>query len=179
MKYNIIYADPPWNYNDKGCAGAAEQHYTTLSLEYLKRLRVIDIVADNAVLFLWCPYPMIPEMFPVMESWGFKYKTIGFNWIKHSKTRQKFAFGCGRWTRANSEPCFIGVRGKIKAIDHSISQLIVQPLTYHSEKPYVVRKKIVKLIGDLPRIELFARKKVDGWDCWGDEVESDIKLDFI
>ena len=85
-------------------------------------------------------------------------------------------FGLGRWTRGNTEPCLIAVKGKPKRINNSISQLIIEPIGKHSQKPDIVKDKIVSLIGDLPRVELFARQKTDGWDVWGNEVESDIRL---
>lgn len=145
-KYSIIYADPPWSYNDKGCNGAAEKNYSTMKLDEICNLPVNQITEKNC------------------------YKSIGFQWIKLNKNGIGCYFGLGRWTRGNTEPCLIAVKGKPKRISASISQLIFAPFTKHSEKPFVVRDKIIELIGDLPRIELFARQQVDGWDCWGNEV---------
>ena len=113
---------------------------------------------------------MLQEALKVIESWGFKYKTIGFQWIKQNKSGKGFFFGLGRWTRGNSECCLIAVKGKPKRISNSVSQLVFSPLQEHSKKPDIVREKIVELIGDKPRIELFARQSVEGWDCWGNEV---------
>jgi len=84
--------------------------------------------------------------------------------------------GCGNWTRANNEICLLGFKGKLNRESRSVRQAILEPLRSHSQKPDCVRGRIVQLLGDLPRIELFAREKVDGWDSWGDEIESDIKL---
>lgn len=178
-KYNIIYADPPWQYKDKGCKGAAEHHYNTMTIQDICNLPIKEISADNCVLFLWATYPMLKEMFMVMDAWGFEYKTIGFQWVKQSTTRNKLAFGLGRWTRSNSEPCFIGVKGKPKPIVNNIPQVVMTPITKHSEKPNYVRDKIVKLMGDIPRVELFARKKFEGWDSWGNEIECDLNLEVI
>lgn len=175
-KYNIIYADPPWRYDDKNCNGACANHYKTLSINDLKALRVNNLAADNCVLFLWTTYPMLSEALELIQAWGFKYKSIGFQWIKQNKSGKGFFFGLGRWTRGNTEPCLIAVKGKPTRVANNISQLIFSPLEKHSKKPEIVREKIVELIGDLPRIELFARQKTDGWDVWGNEVPSDIIL---
>jgi len=173
-KYDIIYADPPWKYQDRNCGGGAEKHYSTMEIKDICNLPVRQISSDNCILFIWCTYPMLKEVQKVIEAWGFKYKTIGFQWIKTYKKSGKFFFGLGRWTRGNTEPCLIATKGKPKRINNSISQLIIAPIEKHSKKPDIVREKIVQLMGDLPRIELFAREKTPGWDVWGNEVESDI-----
>jgi site-specific DNA-methyltransferase (adenine-specific) len=121
---------------------------------------------------------MLPEAFLTLRCWEFAYKTTAFVWIKENKTQRGYFFGMGTWTRSNAELCLLGVRGKPKRINASISQLIFSPISQHSEKPPQVREKIVELVGDLPRIELFARKKTAGWKVWGNEVESDIDLGF-
>lgn len=169
-KYNIIYADPPWSYKDKKCNGNCENHYNTMNIKDICNLPINDIVAKDCVLFLWVTYPMLKEGLELIEAWGFKYKTIGFQWIKQNKSGNGFFFGLGRWTRGNTECCLIAVKGKPKRINNSISQLIISPLQQHSKKPDIVREKIVELIGDIPRIELFARQYAEGWDCWGNEV---------
>ncbi len=172
-KYQIIYADPPWRYADRGCNGACEAHYSTMKIEELCALPIGDIADKDCILFMWATYPMLKEALQVMESWGFKYKTIGFQWIKQNRSGKGYHFGLGRWTRGNTEPCLIAVKGrpyKYKR-SNSISQIIEYPLTQHSEKPSIVRNKIIDLTGDkLSRIELFARQEAKGWDCWGDEV---------
>ena len=183
-KYNIIYADPPWRYNDRKCNGACEHHYNTMSIEEICKLPIKEIAASDCVLFLWATYPMLQEAIQLINKWGFKYKTIGFQWLKLNKScnnpmfisKKNMFFGLGRWTRGNTEPCLIAVKGKPKRINNSISQLIIEPIGKHSKKPEIVKEKIVDLIGDLPRIELFARQKTQGWDVWGNEVESSIEL---
>lgn len=169
-KYNIIYADPPWSYKDKKCNGNCESHYKTMNLNDICNLPIKNITDKDCVLFLWVTYPMLNEGLKLIEEWGFKYKTIGFQWIKQNKSGKGFFFGLGRWTRGNSECCLIAVKGKPKRISNSVSQLVFSPLQEHSKKPDIVREKIVELIGNMPRIELFARQQVDGWDCWGNEV---------
>ena len=176
-KYEIIYADPPWSYNDKGCNGNAENHYTSMALESICQLPINKIASENCILFLWATYPMLREALQVIERWGFEYKSIGFQWVKLNKKALTPFYGLGRWTRGNTEPCLIAVKGKPKRIAKNVFQLIQEPIKGHSKKPNKVRNEIVRLMGDLSRIELFAREKTDGWDVWGNEVDCDIPLD--
>lgn len=164
-KYKIIYADPPWAYNDKTPRGGAEKHYPTMSTEDICKLPVSELADDNCILFLWGTYPKLADALQVMEAWGFTYKTIGFQWIKTYKSGKPF-FGLGRWTRSNTEPCFIATKGKIERLDKGISQVLFSEVRRHSEKPPEVRDLIKKLVGDLPAVELFARLKVEGWDSF-------------
>ncbi len=171
MKYQIILADPPWSYKDQGCRGAMANHYRGMSLKELASLPVSAIADNNAVLFLWATYPMIREALSVIEAWGFEYKTIGFQWLKLNRRDGRPFYGLGRWTRGNTEPCLLAIRGKPKRQSRAVFQLVESPIMRHSEKPPVVRDRIVELMGDLPRIELFARKRVKGWDAIGDEID--------
>jgi N6-adenosine-specific RNA methylase IME4 len=169
-KYDIIYADPPWSYKDKKCNGNCEAHYKTMNLKEICALPIQKISNKDCVLFLWVTYPMLNEGLELIKQWGFKYKTIGFQWIKQNKSGKGFFFGLGRWTRGNTECCLLAVKGKPKRINSSVSQLVISPLQEHSKKPNEVREKIVELIGDKTKIELFARQTVEGWDCWGNEI---------
>lgn len=175
-KYNIIYADPPWKYDDNGCQGAAEKQYNTMTVGQLKRMDINSLCEKDCVLFMWATYPKLREALEVISAWGFEYKSIGFQWVKLNKNGIGFFFGLGRWTRGNTEPCLIAVKGKPKRISASVGQLVFSPLKRHSEKPVQVRDRIVQLLGDLPRVELFARQKVEGWDSWGNEVECDVEI---
>jgi site-specific DNA-methyltransferase (adenine-specific) len=171
-KYNIIYADPPWKYNDKGCNGNCEKHYKSMKLDDICNLLVNELAEKDCVLFLWTTYPMIESALKVIKSWGFKYKIIAFQWVKQNAKSGGFFFGVGQWTRGNTEACLLAVKGKPHKfkISNSVSQIIYSPVGKHSRKPPETRDKIVELLGDLQRIELFAREKANGWDCWGDEV---------
>lgn len=173
--YEIIYADPPWGYANKGSRGAAEKHYGTLSVSQLMTLPVQDITAPNCLLFLWATYPMIQEAIQVGSSWGFQYKTLAFQWLKTNIKTDSWFFGAGNWTRANTEACLLFVKGKPKRASASVSQVIVSPRRSHSEKPKIVRGKIKELCGDLPRIELFSRDRCGGWDAWGLQVPENEK----
>lgn len=175
-KYSIVYADPPWSYSDKKCNGAANHHYKTMTLSDIKLLPIKDITKDDCVLFLWATYPMLKEAFEVGEAWGFKYKSIAFQWIKLNKKNGKPFFGLGRWTRGNTECCLLFTKGKPKRVNNSVFQLIQSPIERHSKKPDITREKIVTLMGGVDRIELFAREKIEGWDSWGNEIKSDVIL---
>ena len=179
-KYNIIYADPPWQYEQKGVEGAAAKIYPTMSLKELCRLPVANLTEKDAVLFLWTTFPMLPNALQLIRAWGFRYKSTAFVWLKQNKSGHGWFFGLGFWTRGNAEICLLGTKGHPKRKSKRVHQLIISPLQKHSKKPDETREKIIALIGDLPRIELFAREKTDGWDVWGNEVDSDICLsDYV
>lgn len=171
-KYGIIYADPPWFYRDRAASGnrGASFKYRVLSQDWICKLPVETIADANCILFLWITMPKLNEVMEVIESWGFKYKTCAFTWVKKNRKKPTWFMGMGNWTRANSELCLLATRGKPKRISASISSIIDSPREEHSKKPSITRDKIVELCGDVPRIELFARERVPGWDYWGDEV---------
>jgi len=171
-KYQIIYADPPWEYRDKALAGnrGAGCKYPVQSQEWLNNLPVKSIADKDCILFLWVTFPKLNECFGLINSWGFKYKTGGFVWIKRNKISPSWFWGMGRWTRANPEVCLIATKGKPKRISASVHSIIETPIAIHSKKPDIVRNKIIKLVGNLPKIELFARNKTKGWDTWGNEI---------
>ena len=179
-RYKIIYADPAWRYKQSGNKGQkrgmAEQHYKTMSTEEICNLSIGKIKTDDAVCLMWATFPNIKEALKVMRAWGFVYKTAGFVWIKKNKKNQATNFwGMGAYTRANAEVCLLGISPKTRASEcvksHKVHQIIEAPIESHSKKPDVVRDKIVELFGDVPRIELFARKKTAGWDAWGDQTD--------
>lgn len=184
--HQIVLADPAWRYGDRNCNGAAEQHYPTMSIEAIRALPVGDLCAPDCALFLWATYPLMREALSVIEAWGFTYKSIAFQWVKTYPNGKPF-FGLGRWTRGNSEPCLLATRGKPKRVSASVGQLVftdleapeellISPVTRHSAKPPEVRDRIVTLMGELPRVELFARTTTPGWSVWGNDVKSDVTL---
>lgn len=162
--YQIVYADPPWSYRDKGIAGkrGASQHYACMT--------VPEISAANCLLAMWWVAPMPLEALRVVTAWGFKLTTMkGFTWHKRTKNGLSH-FGMGHWTRSNSEDCLFAVKGKPKRVSASVSQLIEAPRGRHSEKPAEVRDRLVRLMGDVRRVELFARNHAQGWDAWGQDL---------
>lgn len=102
-KYKIIYADPPWSYNDKGCQGTMANHYKGMNIEDIKGLNISNISSEDSILFLWVTYPMLKEGLEVIKAWGFEYKSIAFQWIKLNKSGKGYFYGLGRWTRGNTE----------------------------------------------------------------------------
>ena len=170
QKYAIIYADPPWSYRNKGTRAAADKHYATMSIEDIKALPVADIAADDCALFLWATFPMLREALETIEAWGFEYKTLAFCWVKRNKKSSGWFWGLGNWTRSNPEICLLAVKGRPQRVSASVHSLIEAPVGKHSAKPEESRERIVELVGDVLRIELFARERVPGWDVWGDEV---------
>ena len=178
-KYGVIYADPPWRYrvwSKKGAGRSAEAHYPTMSMEAIKALPVADLAAKDCALFLWLTLPLLYEGWAVMQAWGFVYKTVAFVWVKQNKKADSLFTGMGYWTRANAEVCLLATRGHPKRQDCNVQQIILSHIEEHSKKPAEARRRIELLLGEVPRIELFARQKVPGWDCWGNEVESDIEF---
>ena len=171
-KYNIIYADPPWSYKDKANAGkrGAGHKYETQDNNWLENLPVRGLAADDCVLFLWVTMPKLSECWELIAKWGFTYKTVAFTWVKRNKKVSSWFWGMGNWTRANAELCLIATKGKPKRINAAVHSVVDTSIEGHSKKPGVVRDRIVKLLGDVPRIELFARQETPGWDVWGDEV---------
>ena len=175
-KYGIIYADPPWtfkNYSNEKSDSNADHHYPCMSMEDIAKIPVQDIADKDCILFMWCTDPLLNKQIPIIESWGFTYKTVGFHWVKTNKDKSKnlYVVGTGYWTRANNEICILATKGKISRVKGSnVHRLVVADRGKHSKKPAIIRDKIVELCGDLPRIELFARQRVEGWDCWGNEI---------
>ncbi len=173
-KYSVILADPPWAFrawSNKGMGRSAEQHYPTMGVEDIKALSVADLAAEDCVLFLWATFPMLKEAFAVIDAWGFTYKTVAFTWVKENRKSPGLFWGLGYWTRANAEVCLLATRGSPKRQSAAVHQVILSPIERHSKKPDAVRERIVALMGDVPRVELFARQETPGWDVWGNEVE--------
>lgn len=178
-KYQVIYADPPWTYKNYAYAKTkrgttakrgVRKEYPTMTLEEIKALPVGDIAADNCTLFIWVTFPLLQEGLATIPAWGFEYKTLAFNWVKRNKKSPGWFWGMGNFTRSNPEICLLGVRGKPKRVSASVHSIIEAPIDLHSKKPIEVRKRIVQLMGDVPRIELFARTTAPGWDSWGNEL---------
>lgn len=177
-KYRIIYADPPWSFRSGEPAlyggerfSSLDKHYQTQEKDWIKSLPVEEICLSDAALFMWSTDAHIGEAIETMGSWGFKYVTVAFVWEKKTKTG-KTAANLGAWTMKNYELCLFGTRGKMlqyKCVNN-IYQKVEATRRRHSQKPHEVRSRIEHLFGEQPRIELFARERVPGWDAWGNEV---------
>ena len=119
---------------------------------------------------------ILPEALRLINAWGFQYKTVAFVWLKRNRKNPTWFYGLGYWTRGNAEICLLATKGKPKRQSAGVHQFIISPIEQHSKKPDEARQKILALMGDLPRLELFARQKAPGWDVWGNEIASDITL---
>ena len=173
-RYSIMLIDPAWSYKDKALAGNRGSccKYPVMNIDDIKKLPINSIAEDDCIMFLWVTMPKLNEVFDVIKAWGFEYKTVAFTWVKKYRNGDNF-MGMGRWTRANAELCLLATKGKPKRISASVRQIIETIPERHSKKPDIIRDKIVELCGDLPRVELFARQRADGWTSWGDEIEKD------
>lgn len=184
-KYNIIYADPPWHYGSKSAVNNTKgseikplsDHYQTMRLDDMKAMDVKRFVADDAACFMWVTDSHLDEALEVMKTWGFKYKTIVFNWVKTTSTG-KYCKNVAPWTMKSSEICLLGTRGAMTKYKkaNNVESLVFAQRDRHSKKPDEVRRRIETLFGDLPRVELFCRYPAAGWDVWGNEVECTAEL---
>lgn len=168
-KYSVIYADPPWRYSfSKSKSRKVENHYETMTLNDICSLKIPT--EKNAVLYLWATAPKLLEALKVMEAWEFKYKTQAI-WDKCN-------IGMGYWFRGQHEILLVGVKGKFSPPEqeHRVSSVFKSPRTKHSKKPDAFMDRIKLWFPKSERIELFSRSKFEGWDSWGNEVESDIKI---
>ena len=180
-KYQIIYADPPWDYKGQKqhtgsggpTSGGATSHYKCLKLWQLKALPVSDLAAKDCLLFMWVTSPHLDQGIDLLKSWGFQYCTVGFVWDKERVNP-------GFYTMSQHELCLIGKKGKIPQPRgaRNVRQLVKSLRKKHSEKPHEVRERIVEMFPSQTKIELFARHKVSGWDSHGDETDSDVVFDL-
>lgn len=183
--YQVIYADPPWRFrtwSETNQAKSPSRHYNLMHVKDIAAMSAEDLAADDAVLFLWVTQPMLPEALDVIRSWGFEFKTVGFVWVKMPKnwSEDQMSFmlpserprmGLGYYTRSGAEQCWIATRGDgYKRIDAGVEQVLHAPIQEHSRKPDEVARRIVRLTGDVPRIELFARRQMPGWASHGEEL---------
>ena len=169
-KYQIIYADPPWEYGCKSKLGNARDYYPTMTFSELKNIALpFD---NNCLLFMWVVNQKLLSCAEVATKWGFKYVGVAFVWYKPNSTL------CGYYTMAQTEQCLLFKRGKIPQPRGSRNerQFLSEPRTRHSKKPDAIRTRITAMFPTQNKLELFARQKTEGWDVWGNEVESDVKL---
>jgi N6-adenosine-specific RNA methylase IME4 len=167
--YGVLYADPPWRFEPysrvTGMDRAADNHYPTMTTKKLLAMKVP--AAKNCVLFLWATVPMLPQALAVMTAWGFKYKS---HWVW-----DKVKIGTGYWSRNRHELLLVGVRGNVPAPTPEMrrASMVVEMRGRHSVKPEVFRAMIEEMYPTTRKIELFAREKMRGWSCWGNEVVDD------
>ena len=126
-------------------------------------------------MFMWSTLRHLPEAIKLIVDWGFEYRTVAFIWVKTSQ-KGNINHRLGYWTLSNAEICLLGIKGHPRKQNNKIRSVYLLPREGHSKKPQKFREQIEILFGDVERIELFAREKTEGWDVWGNEVESDIDL---
>jgi len=182
-KYKVIYADPPWSYYndmtvDPDCTtvkGMRRPPYPVMSSKDIADLPVSKITDDDCILFIWTTDYHLEKCFQVIKSWGFEYKTVGFVWQKLNKSDKPVCFMGAYTMKSGVELCLLATRGKNAhkmVIKHNVRSLIQSPRLHHSKKPDLARNSIVELVGDVPRIELFARDRFSGWDSWGNQIQT-------
>lgn len=173
-RYGCIAADPPWHFKVWSPKGEDRSpDYDVMTLDKIKALPVADLAAPDCVLLLWATNPMLPQALDVMKGWGFAYKTVGFTWAKTTLRSEpgnvRYHIGLGYWSRANTEMCLLGVRGKPKRVERNVRQLIVSPRREHSRKPTEFYSSAERLVNG-PYAELFSRETRPNWDSWGREA---------
>lgn len=188
-KYNVIYADPPWSYyndmtvtpeqNHSGAGLMRKVPYPVMSSKDIKDLPINKIANENCILFIWTTDYHLKRCLEVIEAWGFEYKTIGFIWQKLNKKKEPVCFMGAYTLKSGTELCLLATKGKnarklVKSC--KVKSLLMSEREEHSKKPDEIRNRIVELCGDIPRIELFARQKINGWDVFGNQVENSIQL---
>lgn len=182
-KYKIIYADPPWKYErvkqyqDNKRRFENLKPYSVMSMEAMCALPIRNVIDDNCACFLWTTDSHLKEGIELLEAWGFRYKTVAFNWIKKTNKGRVFV-NFAPWTLKSSELCLLGTKGTMSKYKKSnnVRQLIEAERTVHSKKPVEAIKRIEELFGNIPRLEMFCRFPREGWDVWGDEVESTVTI---
>ena len=177
--YDIAYIDPPWDYKGqlqhggagKGDSGGAVKHYGTVKLARLKTFPMLDILTDNALVYMWVTNPHLAQGIDLIQSWGLKYATVGFVW-------DKVKVNPGFYTMSQCELCLIAKKGKIPQPRglRNVRQYVHHHREAHSKKPDEVRLRIERMFPTQRKVELFARAQSLGWDTWGNEVSSQTEL---
>ena len=172
-KYNILYIDPPWNYEENWGNGSVKHHYDSMSMKELLDLPVSKIADKNCHLYLWYTNSFVREAHQLSEKWGFNYKQT-LTWIK-TYSNGKIITGTGYYFRGCTEHLLFATKGKLPRCDKSLKNLVIFPRGKHSEKPNIFRDLIIKQSGNLPRIEIFARQKIPNWDYFGNDEKLENK----
>jgi N6-adenosine-specific RNA methylase IME4 len=196
--FDLVQLDPMWNYvvrSRKGLSRSAENHYPTVTVEVQKTFPIPDLFNRNCAVFMWATYPNLPQAFDLGAAYGLTYKTVAFTWVKLNKLwysnfmrqlkktgsvdealawyeRHAYFMGNGYYTRANPELCLLFTKGKpLKRLDLGVPNLIVSPIGAHSAKPDEASNRMVRLFGDRPRVEIYARKYRPGWTSLGLDLD--------
>lgn len=164
-EYEVIYADPPWQYEfSKDDADKIENHYPTMPLEEIKDMDILSVAADNSVLYLWATMPKLKEALEVIEAWGFNYLS-GMCWDKEW-------IGTGYWWRGQHELLLVATKGDFSPPlpKDRVSSVLREKRTGHSVKPMIIYEWLNKWFPNKKKLELFARKEREGFTSWGNEI---------
>lgn len=162
--FQVVYCDPPWQYNNSGFNSSAEQHYPTMSMDELRAMPVKNMRADNAVMFMWATNPLLKEAIELMGTWGFEYKT-NIAWVKDRQ------INLGFYVYGKHELLLIGTNGSMLPIGDKPSSVMTGSNNIHSKKPESTYELIEAMYPRLKYVELFARNTPrNGWVKWGNEV---------
>jgi N6-adenosine-specific RNA methylase IME4 len=165
-KFQVLYCDPPWQYNNSGLNGSADSKYNTMSIEELCNMPIKENTEENAVCFMWCTNPLLEDGLKLLKAWGFEYKT-NMVWIKEKSNYGKLGF----YVFGQHELLLIGIKGSMLPIGEKPKSVIQGENKIHSKKPEIVYEIIESMYPDLKYLELFARnEKRKNWVKWGNEV---------
>jgi site-specific DNA-methyltransferase (adenine-specific) len=189
-KYNVIYADPPWSYDNKKIGrtngnqpegSGAHTKYSLMSLDQIKKMPIDNLTQENSLCFMWVTVPLLDDGMELLKAWGFEYKTL-ITWEKTG------LLGLGHWVRIQTEHILIGVKGKVRPFQHQEKNVYRHRICEHSAKPHFFRELVMKLssksFGECNRLELFARSRegmfpdyeYEGWDVYGNQVNNSITI---
>jgi N6-adenosine-specific RNA methylase IME4 len=176
-QFAVIYGDPPWPWTTWGgdsgkVQSSPDNHFNTCSIAEIAALPVAALAAEDCALLLWCtgPHSAIGTHIEIMRAWGFEPKTLAFDWVKQTRRGDGLHTGMGYFTRSNTEQCWLATKGSPKRLVEDVHQVVFAPVGAHSKKPEEVRRRIERLFGG-PYLELYARRLVDRWTVWGNEVK--------
>jgi len=200
LSYSIIYLDPPWKYNSRAnhktrFRGGAEGHYPLMTMAEIAALPIGKLAARNAAVLMWCTFPYLDKQIKLFDHWGFRFRTQFLTWVKLNpkgydlpaddpayRSGKEYVlysdgmfhsvfFGVGYYAKSNPEVCLLGMRGQLPTISDAVSSVILAPRREHSRKPDEAYSRIEGVFGEVPRIELFARRPAPGWASAGNGMD--------
>lgn len=184
-KFSLLYSDPPWAFKSYGAQDplkTRDPDYPTMTVEEMYKIPVVDWAADNSLLAMWVYDPMLPQALGLAQAWGFRLTTVLFRWLKTTDVpgqlrlfdmEEILRFGMGYHTRGGGcEECWLFSRGRgLPVLRNDIRKEFFSPRREHSRKPDSCADDLVKLYGNVPRVELFARTRRPGWKAFGNQID--------
>lgn len=195
-RFGVIIADPPWRFKDQlsmsDVKRGSSSQYGTMGMEALKKLPIVEVAAEDALLALWVPSALLTEGLEIMRAWGFTHKQV-YTWVKTAQHKTDkagkkgriteydgngLAFGMGHKFRNCTENALIGTRGSPDVLVRTERNVELHLALRHSAKPEGLSERLERMLGDVPRLELFARRDRPGWVCTGKECPSTYNQDI-